>query len=253
MKRLRFSLLLGLILGVLFSSNGLAQEEGITLRMSRDFGYSSGTGDIQGVFSMRVSGPDDLARVEFFIDEQMIAAVTGGPFRIQFSTDDYPTGMHRLYAIGYLPDGTELTSRQLSANFVSADEGWQAATRILAPVGIVLLAAVLFSVVVPALATRGKIEKLPLGESRHYGLHGGGICPRCQRPFGMHLWGLNLGLSRLDRCPYCGKWSVVRVQSQSRLRQAEQAELEWAQASLPQPDGAEKLRKELEESKFRDE
>ena len=43
-------------------------EDELLLSLSRDFGYSSGTGRIQGTFSMKASGPEDLERVVFYID-----------------------------------------------------------------------------------------------------------------------------------------------------------------------------------------
>ncbi|MBI4731805.1 MAG: hypothetical protein HY781_06710 [Chloroflexi bacterium] len=250
MKSKLFSVFLALTFCLLAVSTAFAQEYGITLKLSRDFGYSSGTGDIQGLFSMKVTGPDDLERVEFYIDEIMIGEATAAPFRIQFTTDDYPIGLHTMYAIGYTSDGTALYSREYTANFVSADEGWEAATRIIIPIASILLIAILLAVVVPAIVTRGKIEQLPLGEERKYGFRGGGICPKCHRPFAVHLWGMNLGLSRYDRCPYCGKWSVVRVQSLTKLRAAEKAELAWAQAEAPQVSEEDRLRKEIEDSKY---
>lgn len=48
-----------LLLIVTFGSVS-AQEDGITLKLSKDFGYAW-AGDIQGTFSMKVSGPDSLA------------------------------------------------------------------------------------------------------------------------------------------------------------------------------------------------
>ncbi|MEW6094657.1 MAG: Ig-like domain-containing protein [Chloroflexota bacterium] len=250
MKKIAIVLFLALTLCLLAVSLAFAQDESITLKLSRDFGYSSGTGDIQGLFSMKVTGPDNLVRVEFYIDETMVGEDAESPFRIQFSTDDYPLGLHDLYAIGYTSDGQELRSRLLTGNFVSADEGWGAASKIILPMAVILLVAITLAVIVPAIVTRGKLEHLPLGEERTYGIRGGAICPKCHRPFAMHLWGLNLGLSRYDRCPYCGKWSVVRVQSLAILREAEKAELTWAEVEAPPASEEDKLRKELDDSKY---
>jgi hypothetical protein len=61
---------------------------------------------------------------------------------------------------------------------------------------------------------------------------------------------MNLGLSKLARCPYCGKWSIVRIQSMAKLREAEQAELEWGKAEVLEETEEEKLRKELDDSKY---
>ena len=228
------------------------QEYGISLKLSRDFGYSSGTGDIQGLFSMKVTGPENLVRVEFYIDELMIGEATSAPYRIQFTTDDYPGGVHTMYAIGFTTDGNILNSREFTANFVSADQGWKTTQRMIIPVVGVLVLAILLAVVIPAVVTRGKINRLPLGSERDYGFHGGAICSKCRRPFGLHLWGMNLGFSRLDRCPYCGKWSVVRIQSLSKLRDAEKAELTWSENEIKQESEEDRIRKEIENSKFQE-
>jgi DNA-directed RNA polymerase subunit RPC12/RpoP len=138
------------------------------------------------------------------------------------------------------------------ANFVPASEGSKAAMQIVVPVLAVVLGAMLLAVVVPALMGHGKTESLPLGTERNYGINSGGICPKCKRPFVLHFWGLNLGLSKYDRCPYCGKWSMVRVQSLAKLPEAEKAELEQAR-TVGQGIGEteeEKLRKELDDSKY---
>ena len=46
------------------------EDETLTLRLSRDFGYGGG-GRIQGRFSVRASGPDNMMRVEFIIDGEV--------------------------------------------------------------------------------------------------------------------------------------------------------------------------------------
>jgi hypothetical protein len=114
------------------------------------------------------------------------------------------------------------------------------------------LVAILLSTLVPFLASRGKRASLPLGAERSYGIRGGAICPKCQRPFALPLFSANLGFSKLAVCPYCGKMSVVRPQSLEKLRQAEQAELAMAQPSgqVVGQTEEEKLKKELDESKF---
>jgi Ribonuclease G/E len=66
----------------------------------------------------------------------------------------------------------------------------------------------------------------------------------------MHIYGMNLLTSKLDRCPYCGKWSVVRHQSLEALRAAEQAELEGEKAQVPEETEEEKLKRELDDSKL---
>lgn len=55
---------------------------------------------------------------------------------------------------------------------------------------------------------------------------------------------------QLDRCPYCGKWSVVRSLPLAQLRQAEQAELEQARGQIPEISEEERLKKELDDSRY---
>jgi DNA-directed RNA polymerase subunit RPC12/RpoP len=248
--KFRIALLFALILSLLDANAVLAQTEELTLTFSRDFGYSSGTGDIQGTFSMKVSGPAYLSRVEFYIDDAKIGEDSESPFRLQFTTDNYPLGLHEMFAIGYTADGREYRSKVVTANFVSADEGWQAAGKIAIPLITVVFGAILLSVVIPMLIGRGKREELPLGAERKYGMRGGGICAKCKRPFALPLFSMNLGFSKLARCPYCGKWSVVRALSLVKLRQAEQAELDQAEGQVPEISEEEKLKKELDDSKY---
>ncbi len=249
-KTINIALLAAVLLNLLAVIVVSAQSEELTLSFSRDFGYSSGTGDIQGTFSMKVRGPDDLVRVEFYIDETKIGEDTDAPFRLQFITDNYPLGLHEMYAVGYTADGREYRSKVVTANFVSADEGWQAASKIMFPLLAVVFGAIILGFVVPMLMGRGKLAELPLGAERKYGIGGGGICPKCQRPFALPLFSMHLGFTKLARCPYCGRWGMIRVQPLAKLRQAEQAELEMAKAEAPEASEEERLRKELDDSKY---
>ena len=250
MKKNLFTLLIVFSISLVLVSTCEAQSEELNLTMSRDWGYGGFNNDIQGLFSMHVSGPENLDRVEFFVDDQKIGEDEESPFALQFSTDTYALGLHALSAIGYTSDNQVLHSNIVNANFVSASEGTNAAVKMIGPILVVVLAAILLSVGIPAIVTRGKKENLPLGEARNYGLRGGGICPKCHRPFAMHFWGMNLGFSKLDRCPYCGKWSVVRAQSATKLREAEMAELEWTKADIRETSEEEKIRKEIDDSRY---
>ena len=229
-------------------------EDQLTLRLSRDFGYSSGTGDIQGTFSMSVSGPDNLMRVVFFIDDQMIGEITEPPFRLRFSTDDFPTGIHRMSAVGYTTSGQEYRSNEIQAEFVTAQQGTQQALKFIFPLLGFIAIAVLISLLFPMLISRGKTTSLPPGAARNYGIFGGAICPKCQRPFGMHLYGVNLLVGKYDRCPYCGKWSLVRAVSSNQLAAAEAAEIETAaQSDKASPvSEAEQLEHDLTDSRYQD-
>jgi len=229
-------------------------EPQIELSLSRDFGYSSGTGRIQGTFSLRVSGPETLTRVIFLIDGKQIGEDTQAPYRLQFNTDAYELGVHTMQAVGYTLNGVELRSKEQRREFVSSEEGWQAAGKIAIPILIFAGGAVLLTTLLPLILGRGKKGSLPLGAPRNYGTAGGTICPKCSRPFGMHLFGLNLLVGKLDRCPHCGRWNIVRRVSPQELRAAELRELE-NQSGPTATTGmseADRLRKDLEDSRYQD-
>jgi hypothetical protein len=249
MKKIRFVLLLGVLWSLLTVSTAFAQTSELTMKMSRDWGYGGFNGDIQGLFSMKVTGPADLVKVVFYIDDASIGEATQTPYNLQFNTDNYSVGQHKMYAIGYSASGQEYHSNIITGNFVPASEGNKAAVKIVVPLLVVVFGAILLSFVIPLVTGKGKTQQLPLGAERKYGLSGG-ICPKCHRPFALPLFSLNLGLSKLARCPYCGKWSAVRIQPLAKLREAEQAELEWGKADIHEETENEKLRKELDDSKY---
>lgn len=250
MKKLSFGSLIAVIFSLVAVFAALAQSDELDISFSRDFGYSSGGGDIQGLFSIKVSGPDTLTKVAFYIDDTMIGEDVEAPFKLQFNTDNYSLGEHAVYAVGTTSDGNELKTEVVHANFVSASEGTKTAVRILIPVLGLVVVALILAAVVPIITGRKTIPLEP-GTPRNYPM-GGAICPKCERPFAIHLYGVNLGLGKFDRCPYCGKWSMVRRQPLQALRAAEEAEFERAQeiGSVQGMTKEEKLKKQLEDSKF---
>ena len=250
MKKLSIGFLLAIFASLVFAFATQAQDEELRISFSRDFGYSSGGGDIQGVFSVKVSGPDTLTKVVFYIDDEMMGEDTEAPFKLQFNTDSYSLGQHEIYVVGTTSDGGELMTKVVHANFVSASEGTQSAMKILIPILAIVAVSVLLAAVIPIITGRKTIPLEP-GTPRNYPM-GGAICPKCQRPFAVHIYGLNLGLGKLDRCPYCGKWSVVRRAPMQTLRAAEEAELEQAKetGSVQGMTEEERLKKQLEDSKF---
>jgi hypothetical protein len=233
------------------SSHSQEDQPRLSLRMSRTFGYASGTGDIQGSFALKANGPPDVVRVVFLIDDQPLGEDTAAPFSLSFSTGSYPLGPHRLAAIGFTASGLELRSNEIRANFVSAEEGLKVAGRIALPLLAIVGGALLLSSIIPLIASRGQPARLAPGSPRHYGPLGGTICPKCHRPFALHLYGLNLLTNKLDRCPHCGRWSLVRRKPLAELQAAEAAELEQAQqGAAPSMSEAERLRKVLDDSRY---
>jgi len=229
-------------------------EDEISLSMSREFGYSSGTGKIQGTFSITAKGPVDVVRVVFFIDDQQLGEANAAPFKVRFDTGSFGLGLHSISAKAYTNDGREIQSKVIQREFVSAEEGWQAAGKIAGPIIGLTLGITVLSFLFPFLAGKRKRTALPMGAARNYGMIGGTICPKCSRPFSIHVFSLRLGFGRLDWCPHCYKWSLVRRNSLEELREAEKRELASA-GGVPENLGLsdeEKLRKSLEDSKYQD-
>lgn len=233
----------------------LAQEEEFRLRLSRDFGYGSLTGNqIQGTFSMHITGPGDLTRVVFYLDDQVLGEVNESPFSLRFITDNYGLGVHALQAIGFTSNGQELRSNIIRTEFVSADQGSGMAIKIVGLTFGVIFAGMLIAVLFGNVLGKGKKTELPLGAERRYGAMGGAICPKCTRPFAVHVYSFNMAAARFDRCPYCGKWSFVRRVSLDELRRAEKAELDWASTGpeLAVEKTEADLLKDLDNSRFQD-
>jgi len=253
-KRILFLLPI-LALGTLLVQTAAAQEPSpLTISVNKNFGYNDFSGRIQGTFSVRADGPDDLSRVIFFIDGETLAEDNEPPFRASFETASYPDGVHAFTALGYTNSGQELVSNEVRKEFISDQEGFSSILKMVLPILAVVGGAILLSAFFSIRGGKGKLEALPPGAPRSYGMLGGTICPKCSRPFGMHMWGLNLMVGKLDRCPYCGKWSLMVRQSPNALRQAEQAELEAAgeTGQFQAPSEEERLRKELDESRYQD-
>jgi len=248
------SIVLAVISMCLIVQPVLAQSDtGFTISMSRDFGYSSGTGDIQGLFSIHAKGPDNLQRVVFLIDGESIGEDTESPYKLQFSTDSFANGVHTMSAIGYTTDGQELKSNEIRSNFVPAGEGIKAAGAIIGVIFGILIVVFVLAFAITMFSTRRK-GALPLGKPRNYGMKGGTVCKRCDRPFAFHIIAMNMLTHRLDFCPHCGKWQMAKPMPLEMLREAEKAELAWDQAAEGEQiqglSEEEKLRRDLDSSRF---
>ena len=248
MKKNIYVILITILVSLAIISAVSAQSEELTLSLSRDFGYGGFNGDIQGTFSVKASGPANLERVQFFLDETLLGEDTAAPFAIQFVTDNYPTGAHVLSAVGYTTDGKPLKSQTISALFVSKEEGSTAVLKMTVPILAVVFGAMAISAIISIINVR-KGKKLPAGATRSY-TFGGGICPKCKRPFGFQLLGLNMIGGKLTPCPHCGKWSIVKRASMNDLHAAELAELDTEKMQIPEASDEEKMRKELDDSRY---
>lgn len=229
------------------------QEEELSLSLKKSFGYNIGA-DIEGAFTLKADAPVEVIRVVFYIDGEILAEDTEAPFSTPFNTNNFPPGRHTMTAVGYTSSGKELRSREIGANFLTPEESQQGLVRILIPLLGLTILVVLLAGLFPLLVGKKKKESLPLGAERNYGIRGGGICPKCSRPFALHTYGLNFITHKFDRCPYCGKWSFVRRLPLQKLREAEKAELEMASAEEKTRPASEeeKLLKTLEDSRYTD-
>jgi len=244
-------LILVAILGYVTPVRAQAVEE-LEFSVSRDFGSSDGTDNIQGTFSMKITGPSNLVKVQFYIDNTVIAEDSEPPFKVQFVTDDYTPGKHTMHATGYTSDGRELHTREMIFNYMTTEESQQRGLKIAVPILALALIWVLFSKVVPTLNRgRKKGDLVPPG-GNNYSVIGGTICPRCAHPFALNLFSPNLLVGKLFRCPNCRKWFIGRRASIDDLRIAEEAA--WVQAHGASQSSKmiyeEKIRKGLDDSKF---
>ncbi|MFQ5421664.1 MAG: Ig-like domain-containing protein [Anaerolineae bacterium] len=222
----------------------LAQDESLSLRLSRDFGYSLG-GQIQGAFSFRVSGPDDLSRVLFFVDGEQVGEDSEAPFRLQFRTETYGLGSHTMSAAGFTSDGRELQSNQIRREFVSGSDSTTIALWIIIPILVIAIGGRILSARIANRRQKGQ------GQPAVHGAFGTAVCPKCGKPFAMHIWGFNVVAGKFDRCPHCGKWSLVRRAHPDAVQQAIDAMTKDEMVSnTPSLAPEEELRKKLDDSRF---
>ncbi len=230
-----------------------------TLRFNRDFGYGGGS-KVRGTFSLAVSGDlAQVARVVYFIDGQQLAEVSEAPFKYQFNTDNEGYGWKELTAVLTTTAGNQLSLGPLRYNFVSAEDEKADMTKILIPIGGVIVGVLLLSFLIQYL-TKPKPVTDP-DQPRDYGMLGGTICPKCGHPFPRSLMGVNLLTHRLERCESCKKFVMTTRATPEALYKAEQAEREAAQAdaqneinsAVSSVSTPERALDELDDSKYMDE
>ena len=230
------------------ASPAMAQDdESLILDFNRDFGYGGFGGDIQGRFSLKVVSPDNLVRVEYYLDGEKVYDGTEPPFRWQFNTGSYPEGRHTFDAIGYKVDGTEVHATEFSRTFLSADNAWSNVGDMLLPILVIVGLATLLGVLVPVVLSRKKTYTLGV-----YGLAGGAICPRCSFPYSRNVLSPNLVLGKLERCPHCGKWAIVPRASTATLEDAEKRYEAENRGTIQVESEEDKILKMIEESRYED-
>ncbi|MCP4424017.1 MAG: hypothetical protein GY803_05970, partial [Chloroflexi bacterium] len=164
-------------------------------------------------------------------------------FRLQFRTENYALGMHTMSARGYASDGRILQSNIIQRQFVAGSDSTKA--WIIIPI---IILAVGGRMLTSWIADRNRTGKGPPLIS---GPFGGTICPKCDRPFAMHVWGLNVVMGKYDRCPHCGQWSLVRRVSPDALQNAAAAFADDEETAVsPPPSDDNSFRQQLDDSRF---
>lgn len=239
-----------LITLLIFPAVAFAQESSLTIKLSRDFGYGGFNNDIQGTFSIRASGPEELVSVHFFIDDTLMGTIDAEPFNLQFNTSNYEPGIHTIYALGILEDGTELRSNEKINTFLSGKDAMSSSINLVVSILVVVGLFALVGVLLPALlGKKGKIK--PLGE---YGIAGGCVCTKCGSPFSRNVLSPNMLVGKLSRCPHCGKLQIARRALPDDLIAAEAILRKDSQDGKMEIQDSEedRLRKMLDDSQFED-
>lgn len=244
-NRIFMLFVLAMVFALSFSAV-MAQESPFTLRMVRDWGYGNGT-DINGRMSLSVKGDQaQIQQVTFFIDGEVMASVTSAPFKLQFDTNNFESGMHRLTAEVKTIAGETYTTYGLVSNFVEKGAANQSTLKILLLVGGIV--AVSMGIQFLMQKNANKNPKYDENGRIQYGVWGAAVCPSCGQPFNRSFLGINLVGVRLERCPHCGKLVAARRASPLEIERANQK----TQPEEPQKF-VEKLEKDdLDESRFVD-
>ncbi len=237
----------------LFLSAAAPLQDGYTIIVNKTNGFNNGS-QIRGSFRAELIGPGEgVRRVSFLVDGQAFADLSAPPYRVNFKTTDFPDGPHSMSASVEMQDGRVLQTPERHYTFVSAQTESDFMRSVLFPILGGVFVLMLVGVGFQFLAGRRSPNRLlPPGSPRHYGIKGGGICPRCHRPFGLHWWSANLIAGVYDRCDFCGRWGFIRPASAAELASAEAAEAAEAQAAeIPREKSEEeKLKDLLDNSRF---
>lgn len=229
-------------LALVVSAGAASAQSVLTLSLRRNFGFAWGN-QIQGNFTLRAEGPADLRRVVFLVDGQPVGEASQEPFEIGFHTGSFALGEHTLAARGVTSGGEELTSDLLRLEFVSPEVGTQFVLRLLGPVLALVAVLILGGTALPMLFGRGTFRP------GVYGAAGGAVCPQCRLPFSRHLLSPHLILGKLERCPHCGRISMVPRAKPAALAAAE-ARLASAGGPAETESPADKLRRQIDDSRY---
>ncbi|HEY62859.1 MAG TPA: hypothetical protein G4N95_09450 [Anaerolineae bacterium] len=223
-----------------------AQSNGDTLPLvfSRDFGYGAGN-QIQGTFSLKVKDYEDLERVDYLFDDRVVFSSTEPPFRFQFNTAQFGEGIHSIYAIGTKTDGSTIQSNKITREFISSTEAYSNVGKFIIPLLAIVGIISLGGVMLPLVFGRKKTHQPGV-----YGAAGGAVCPKCGLPFSRSIFAPNLLIGKLQRCPHCGKWSIVPRASKQALADAELRLASDGKIDINKSTGKDEVRQMIEDSRF---
>lgn len=248
-KRILPFLFIAFVLAISFTSV-TAQESPYSLRLTRDWGYGQGA-DINGRVSLSVRGDAaQIQEVTFMMDGEVMEVAVASPFKLQFDTNNFDPGLHRLTAEVLTISGEMHTTNAIASNFVEKGAANQSILRTL----LILGGVVLVSQGLQFLMRKNAKKGVKVGESgkTQYGAFGGSVCPNCGQPFQRYPLGLNLGGHRLQICPHCKK--LVAAQ-RAKPQELEAAELRFRSEATdptdPQTDLQQK-QKDYDDSKYTD-
>lgn len=243
MKILR-KFLLGISISLTIVQIASVQGE-LILSIDRDFGYGGFDNKIEGLFSLKAEGRD-LVQVDFFIDDELVGTVEHAPFRIQFSTNSYAPGEHLLYAIAFTSSGEQLQSNEIVRVFITKEESRNAVIGTMVPiVGIIFLLMAAAAGISALLGPKKKVGG--------YGILGGTVCPKCGLPFSLKILGFTWFTGKLQRCPHCGKWSVVNRASASALAAAEARYRSEEHVQVANETTEQRTRRQIDDSRYENE
>ena len=234
-------------------SAALSYQDGYSIVVNKTNGFNNGS-QIRGSFQAELVGSSEGVRaVRFLVDGQVFAELFKPPFSADFQTSAYSEGWHLIGAQVELASGQVISVAEKRLDFVSAQAETDFMQKLVFPLLGGVFALMVIGFVVQFVAVRKQSNRsLPLGARRSYGMKGGGICPRCHRPFGLHWWSVNLISGVYDRCDFCGRWGFIRAASASELASAEANEAAAAQPVDPlrEKSEEEKLKELLDNSRY---
>ena len=246
-KRVFLVLILAMVFALSYSA-AMAQDSPFGLRIMRDWGYGNGV-DINGRMSLSIKGEQaQIQQVTFFMDGEMMATVSTDPFKLQFDTNNYDPGVHRMTADVKTTSGETYSTNTLVANFVDKTTASGSMLKILMLVGGIAVVSIGIQLFVQK--NTNKNTKFDESGRVQYGVWGGAVCPKCGQPFNRSFFGINLVGVRLERCPHCGKFVPTRRATPEQLDAAERRFRAVPDEQPPAKSDQEKKQESYDDSKY---